>query len=64
MRARLHGFVGALRAADVPVSVAEALDAMAAVAVAGVEREPLREALAATLVKDEQDRGVFDQLFE
>jgi uncharacterized protein with von Willebrand factor type A (vWA) domain len=64
MRARLQEFVGALRQSGVAISVAESLDAMQAVAVAGVERERLREALAATLVKDERDRGTFDGLFE
>jgi hypothetical protein len=64
VRARLHGFVGGLREAGIAVSVAESLDAMQAVGVVGVERERLREALAATLVKDERDRGLFDDAFE
>jgi uncharacterized protein with von Willebrand factor type A (vWA) domain len=64
VRARLHGFVGGLREAGVDVSVAESLDAMHAVAAVGVERERLREALAAALVKDERDRALFDDLFE
>jgi uncharacterized protein with von Willebrand factor type A (vWA) domain len=64
MRARLQDFVGALRQAGITVSVAESLDAMGAVAAVGVERERLREALAATLVKDERDRGTFDATFE
>ncbi len=64
MRERILAFVGRLRAADVEVSPAEARDAVAAVAAAGVVRETLREALAATLVKDEGDRSVFDRLFE
>lgn len=46
------------------MSTGETLDAMHAVAVAGVERERLREALAATLVKDEGDRPAFDDVFE
>src|SRR5581483_11138931 len=64
MRARILDFVQALRARDVDVSVAETLDAVEAVAAAGVEREVLREALAAALVKDEADRPAFDALFE
>src|SRR5262249_20569933 len=48
----------------IEVSVAETLDAVAAVAAAGVERETLREALATTLVKDERDRALFDRLFD
>src|SRR5215510_4091140 len=53
-----------LRSHGLPVSVAETMDAVAAVAAAGVERETLREALAATLVKDEGERLTFDRLFE
>jgi len=57
-------FVGELRLAEVPVSVAETLDAMRAVAAAGfVERSRMREALAAALVKDEADRESFDEAF-
>jgi len=64
MRERILDFIQRLRAGGVDVSVAEALDAMAAVAAAGVEREILRESLAATLVKDETDRPPFDRLFD
>jgi uncharacterized protein with von Willebrand factor type A (vWA) domain len=64
MRERIHAFVQGLRGAGLDVSVAETLDAVAAVAVAGVEREVLREALAAALVKDEADRPAFDPLFD
>lgn len=64
MRARLQAFVGDLRITGIEVSVAESLDAMRAVGVAGLERDVLREALAATLVKDERDRVVFDDAFE
>src|SRR5207244_166440 len=48
----------------VEVSVAESLDALVAVAAVGVEREPMREALAAALVKHEADRPAFDRLFD
>ena len=64
MRARILGFVQALREDGLAVSVAEALDAVAAVAAAGVDRAVLREALAATLVKDEADRPAFDARFD
>ena len=64
MRKRLLAFAQALRAEGVAVSVAESMDAVAAVAAAGVERETMREALAAALVKDERDRPTFDRLFE
>jgi uncharacterized protein with von Willebrand factor type A (vWA) domain len=64
MRARILRFVEELRAAGLPVSVSETMDAVAAVAAAGVEREVLREALATTVVKDEHDRPEFDRLFD
>jgi uncharacterized protein len=64
VRERLHAFVQALRACGVGVSLAEAMDGARAVAAAGIERTTLREALAATLVKDEADRETFDVLFD
>ena len=64
MRARILGLVQGLREDGIAVSVAESLDAVAAVAAAGVERAVLREALAASLVKDEADRPAFDARFE
>ena len=63
LRAELLRFVGELRVAEVPVSVAETLDAMRAVAAAGfADRARVREALAAALVKDEADRASFDEV--
>jgi len=59
MKARIAELITALRRAEIVVSVAEAMDAAQAAAMAGVERSVLREALAATLVKDERDRPVF-----
>jgi hypothetical protein len=64
VRERLLAFVDQLRAGGVPISVAETLDAVVAVGAAGVERLVLREALAATLVKNEADRPAFDTLFD
>src|SRR5437870_6894371 len=65
MRARILDFVQTLRArGGVEVSVAESLDALVAVAAVGVEREAMREALAAAVVKHEADRPVFDRLFD
>jgi hypothetical protein len=64
MRARILGFVQTLRAGGIEVSVAETMDAVAAVSAAGIERDVLRESLAATLVKDEAERATFDTLFE
>jgi uncharacterized protein len=64
MRDRLVDFVDTLRRAGVNPSPSETIDAMAAVAAAGVERESLRESLAATLVKDHAERLVFDEAFD
>jgi len=62
--AELLRFISELRAAEIPVSVAEMLDAMRAVTVAGLEdRTRVREALAAALIKDEADRAAFDETF-
>ena len=63
MRQRLTEFVQRLRGAGVRISLAETLDAMHAVKLAGVEPEVVREALAATLIKDEADRERFLELF-
>jgi hypothetical protein len=64
MREAILGFIGRLREAGVRISVAESLDAAQAVAASGLERTRMREALAATLVKDEADRPTFDREFD
>jgi uncharacterized protein with von Willebrand factor type A (vWA) domain len=56
-------FIGALRGAGVRVSVAETLDAMRAVSAAGLTRSRMREALRASLIKDEAHSPIFDELF-
>lgn len=63
LRDALLDFIAELRAADVRISVAETLDAMNAVATAGLLRIRMREALAAALIKEEADRVVFDEVF-
>jgi len=63
LRDELLRFVNQLRGAGVRVSIAETLDAMNAIIAAGLDRTPMREALAATLIKDEDDRHIFDELF-
>ncbi len=58
-------FVQALREAGLIVSVAESVDAVrAVVAVDVLEREQLRAALAATLVKRQPHRPAFDTIFD
>src|SRR6516225_10545642 len=63
LREQLGRFIAQLRIAGLRVSVAESIDAMKAVAAAGLARDRMREALAATLVKDEADRALFDEAF-
>ena len=63
MRDALLGFIAELRAGGVRISVAESTDAMRAVAAAGLTRTRMREALAATLIKDEADRVVFEETY-
>jgi uncharacterized protein with von Willebrand factor type A (vWA) domain len=58
-------FVEALRSAGLPVSLAEGLDAVRAVDELGLgDREGLRAAYAATLVKRQPHRPAFDQVFD
>lgn len=58
-------FLEALRRAGLPVSLAEGLDAVRAVDALGLgERETLRTAYAATLVKRQNHRSGFDQVFD
>jgi hypothetical protein len=58
-------FVAALRDAGVTVSIAEGLDATRAMgAVELLDREQLRAALAATLVKRQRHRPTFDSMFD
>jgi uncharacterized protein len=61
----LGDFVGELRAAGIPVSTTEHLDAARAlVAVDLLERDVVKASLAATMVKDESHYPVFDTAFE
>ena len=58
-------FVEALRSAGLPVSLSEGLDAVHAVGRLGLDdRETLRAAYAATLVKRHPHRPGFDQVFD
>ncbi len=63
LSSELLRFIAALRSAGVRISVAETIDAMNAVAAAGIERARMREALSAALIKDEADRPLFEQVF-
>lgn len=58
-------FVEALRAAGLPVSLSEGLDAAHAITVLGLgDRELLRSAYGATMVKRAAHRPAFDQIFD
>ncbi len=58
-------FVEALRTAGLPVSLAEGLDSVQAIGALGMgERETLRAAYAATLLKRQNHRAGFDQVFD
>ncbi|WP_030167383.1 vWA domain-containing protein [Spirillospora albida] len=62
---RHTGFVAALRDAGMPVSVAEGLDAVRAMQVVDLlDRNALRAAYAATVVKRPAHRATFDTLFD
>jgi uncharacterized protein with von Willebrand factor type A (vWA) domain len=63
LRDAILDFIADLRAAGVRISVAESLDAMNAVAAAGLARSRMCEALAAALIKEEADRATFDEIF-
>jgi len=66
MEATLHRFVRLLRLGGIRVSTPEALDAMRCAGQPGVlsSRPVLRTALRVTLVKDERDAPVFDEIFD
>ncbi len=64
MRSTTLHFINELRTVGIRISLSESMDAVQAVAAAGVEREVLREALATCVVKEEEDRFAFDEVFE
>ncbi|MGA7229036.1 MAG: VWA domain-containing protein [Acidimicrobiia bacterium] len=65
MLGAITGFIDELRAAGVPVSMVEAIDAMRAVESIDLDsRVGLRETLRATLVKNIRHEGAFDTAFD
>src|SRR5437016_7897315 len=63
--ARLLGFAEELREEGVAIGTSELLDAFEALGeVPWTEREDVREALAATLAKSQEDRRVFELVFD
>jgi uncharacterized protein with von Willebrand factor type A (vWA) domain len=64
MEQRMVDFIAGLRAAGVRISIAESEDAFNATRCIGVlNRDEFQASLRATLVKEADDRPVFDQLF-
>ncbi|HYO04725.1 MAG TPA: VWA domain-containing protein [Mycobacterium sp.] len=66
MEATLHRFVRLLRLGGLRVSIPEALDAMRCAGQPGVlsSRAVLRTALRVSLVKDQRDEPMFDEIFD
>ena len=64
MDERLIAFVRALRNRDVRVSLAESIDALRALEqIPLAERGAVQTALRSTLIKEQADTAVFDELF-
>jgi uncharacterized protein with von Willebrand factor type A (vWA) domain len=62
---RILEFIGDLRRAEVRVSTTEALDALRAAEVVGLEdRNDFRHALATTLIKETRDLPTFERIFD
>lgn len=64
MDQRVIDFISALRAKGVRVSLAESIDAMRCIEIAGIaEKNFFRSALRASLVKEPRDLPTFDEIF-
>ena len=64
MEERILEFIGDLRRAEIRISTAEALDALAASAEVGLtDRETFKATLATTLIKEARDHETFDRIF-
>ncbi len=62
---RILEFIGDLRRAEVRVSTTEALDALRAAEVLGLDdRDDFRHALATTLIKETRDLPTFERIFD
>lgn len=65
MERTLTNFIKALRAADVPVSIGESIDALKTVSVTGYDdREFLKNALSCVVAKTPEEKDVYNELFE
>ncbi|MGQ9722859.1 MAG: VWA domain-containing protein [Candidatus Jordarchaeum sp.] len=59
----IEGFVRLLRERNIRVGIAETIDACKAFSLLEIDKEVIREGLAACLIKDEIDRPDFDHIF-
>lgn len=59
----IEGFVRLLRERNIRVGLAETIDACKAFSLLEVDKETVREGLAACLIKEEMDRPDFDHIF-
>lgn len=61
----ITSFIRALRAADVPVSIGESVDALKTAAFVGYgDRQMLKDSLATVVAKSVEEKDTFDQIFE
>ncbi len=61
----ITNFIRALRAADVPVSIGESVDALKTAAMIGYsDRQFLKDSLGTVVAKSVEEKEVFDQIFE
>src|SRR5215210_8897444 len=61
----VNGFVGVLRDHHQSVSTSESIDALNALKHTGLgERQTVKDTLRATLIKNQDDAGSFDRLFD
>ncbi len=60
----IEGFVRLLRERNIRVGLAETIDACRAFTLLDIDKEVMREGLAACLIKDEADRPDFDRIFD
>jgi uncharacterized protein len=61
----LTNFIKAMRAADVPVSIGESIDALKTVSVTGYDnRQFMKDALSCVVAKTPEEKDIFDNLFE
>ena len=65
MEKTITSFIRALRAADVPVSIGESVDALKAAAFVGYgDRQMLKDSLGTVVAKSVEEKETFDQIFE